>query len=133
MVLHNKNHRILDDADGFGSTYQNFATTDLEPQVTKTEIYITIAVSLVIVKKKEDDPGNYCQYLPSDDNFDMDYCTGKYYAQSIGCLSPWESYYSPDYPWCKNSSQFEGACFLLWFLPLFPYIALSARIPQNQA
>ena len=108
MFLHNKNHAILADAEGFGSTYLSLSTIDLEPGETGTQIGITIALSRSIMKKKEDKTSNYCQYLPDDETFDLDNCLGRFYAQRIGCLSPWEKYSSPAYPPCQNNSQLEG-------------------------
>ena len=108
MFLHNKNHAIFDDAEGFGSTYLSFSTIDLEPGETGTEIGITVALSRSMVKKIEGKASNYCQYLPNDESFDLDNCLGRFYAQHIGCLSPWEKYSSPNYPPCQNDSQLEG-------------------------
>ena len=134
MILHNKNHRIFDDAEGFGSTYHSFSTNDWGPGETKSVIYHTIALSLDIIKKEEDVTDNYCQDLPSDQVFDLDHCIGKFFARSIGCLSPWETYYSPTYPWCQNGSQLEGLCFQLYFNhPLFAllYFPEYLKIKQN--
>ena len=108
MFLHNKNHAILDDAEGFGSTYLSFSTMDLEVGETRTEIGITVALSLTIVRKEEDKTSNFCQYLPDNEPFDLDNCLGKFYAQSIGCLSPWERYSSPAYNQCRSNLQHEG-------------------------
>ena len=102
MFLHNKNHAILDDAEGFGSTYLSFSTIDLEVGETRTELGITVALSLTIVRKIEDITSNYCQHLPDDEPFDLDNCLGEFYARSIGCLSPWERYFSTAYPPCQN-------------------------------
>ena len=113
MFLHNKNHAILDDAEGFGSTYLSFSTIDLEPGETGTEIGITVALSRSMVKKIEGKTSNYCQYLPDDEYFDLDNCLGRFYAQRIGCLSPWEKYSSPNYPPCQNNSQLVGISHVL--------------------
>ena len=108
MFLHNKNHAILDGAEGFGSTYLHFSTIDLEVGEIRTNIVITVALSLTIVKKIVDKKSNYCQHLPDDETFDLDNCLGKFYAKSINCSSPWEKYSSPDYPPCLNDLQHEG-------------------------
>ena len=108
MFLHNKNHAILDGAEGFGSTYLHFSTIDLEVGEIRTNIVITVALSLTIVKKIVDKKSNYCQHLPDDEPFDLDNCLGKFYSQSINCSSPWEKYSSPAYPPCLNDLQHEG-------------------------
>ena len=107
MFLHNKNHAILDDAEGFGSTFLSFSTIDLEDGETRTGIGITVALSLRIVKKEEDETSNHCQNLPDGESFDLDYCLAEFYAKSIKCLSPWENYSSPDYAPCQNDLQHE--------------------------
>ena len=55
-----------------------------------------------IVKKLVGKKSNYCQHLPDDEPFDLDICLGKFYAESIGCLSPWERYFSPNVTPCQN-------------------------------
>ena len=111
MYLHNKNHRILNAAEGFGSLWMDFSTTDWEPGKTKSITHFSIALSLQMVKRQVGVASNYCQNLPHDQPFDMDNCLGQFYAQRIGCLSPWETYTSPEYPLCPNSSQHESTNF----------------------
>ena len=41
LFFHNRNHAILDDAEGFGSTWLSFSTIDLEVGETSTNIIKT--------------------------------------------------------------------------------------------
>ena len=110
LFLHNINHTILDDSEGFGSMFLSLPTTDSELGDPKSFTSFTYALSLEVIKMI--DTSELCNNLPDGQLFDMDNCLRKFYVQQVGCLSPWEHRSSQTtYPLCQNSSQHEGIFF----------------------
>ena len=106
LFLHNINHTILDDSEGFGSIFLSLSPNGYDGY-PKSFTSFLIALSYELIKLI--DTEMVCNYLPDGELFDMDDCLRKFYAQKVGCLSPWEYYSSPTtYPPCQNNSQHEG-------------------------
>ena len=112
MFLHNKNHMLFGDSESYGSSWISLSTTDFELGKGNILVGFTFALSVDIVKKKMDKEENYCHDTLNERVFDMDKCLGEFYAQSTGCLSPWEHVSPLNYPPCLNNSQYEGIFFV---------------------
>ena len=103
---------LFTDSESFGATWISLSTTDWELGKVKILVGFSFALSVDIVKKKMDNKENYCHDTPNEQLFDMDKCLGEFYAQRIGCVSPWEHVSPLNYPPCQNNSQYEGIFFI---------------------
>ena len=108
VFIHNKNYATLDYSNAFGGQYLSFSTgwtSSGKKHVSTT----TLSLELDIVEYLNVEENN-CPPLPdTNKEFDLDRCLAQYYANNLGCMSPWES--TPlitQFPICDTASQYTG-------------------------
>ena len=76
VFLHNLNHTILDDSEGFGSMFFSLSPTESEPGDPKSFTSFLIALSYEEIKMINNK--NTCENLPDGKLEDLDDCLVKY-------------------------------------------------------
>ena len=108
VFIHNKNYATLDYSNAYGGQYFSI-DTGLRPNDSKHFASAAIALKLDIVDLLDVEE-NYCPPPPvTHRDFNLEECLTKFYANKIGCSSPWEgSSFVSDFPPCHTASQYKG-------------------------
>ena len=108
VFIHNKNYATLDYSNAYGGQYFSI-DTGLRPNDSKHFASAAIALKLDIVDLLDVEE-NYCPPPPDTHrDFNLEECLTKFYANKIGCSSPWEgSSFVSDFPPCHTASQYKG-------------------------
>ena len=108
VFIHNKNYATLDFTKAYGGQYLSFSTgwTSSGKKYVSTA---TLSLELDIVEYLDVEENN-CPSLPdTNKDFDLDRCLAQYYANKLGCSSPWESSaLNGEFPICDTASQYTG-------------------------
>ena len=108
VFIHNKNYTTLDFSNAYGGQYLSISPGSTSSGKKHVSI-ATLSLELDIVEYLNVEENN-CPPLPkTNKDFDLDRCLAQYYANNLGCMSPWESTaLVAQFPICDTASQYTG-------------------------
>ena len=106
VFIHNKNYATLDYSNAYGGLYLSLETGWMT-NGRKHMSSVTLSLKLDMIEFLDVEQNN-CPPTP-DTDFDMDKCLTRFYANRIGCSSPWEgASFISQFPLCDTASQYKG-------------------------
>ena len=107
VFIHNKNYVTLDYSNAYGGLYLSLDTGWM-PNGRNHISSATLSLKLDMVELLDVEENN-CPPTSDTKDFDMDKCLTRFYANKIGCSSPWEgSSFISEFPLCDTASQYKG-------------------------